>query len=151
MDSEAQGSVTAGDFNATPARRPAIAVSSTSLASKSASSSGAMRSDSFSAATPSSPAARPRRQHAHRDRWLHRRRKHLGFDAALELFDHALLGFARKGEPLVFLADSRDRPVEEHQREVLRVLAAELVDAPENRADSLKRIERGQVIASVAR
>ena len=40
---------------------------------------------------------------------------------------------AREREALVLAADARDRAVDEHQREVLRLLAAELVEAPESR------------------
>src|SRR5256885_2841426 len=49
-----------GDFRITPALNPAIAVSSTSAASRSASSPGPSRSDNFIAATPTMPAVKMR-------------------------------------------------------------------------------------------
>ena len=53
------------------------------------------------------------------------------------------LHLPREGEALVLAADARHRSVDEHQREVLGLLAAELVEPPEDRADA---IERGRVL-----
>ena len=60
---------------------------------------------------------------------------------ALNLPDEVRLHLAGEGESLVHVADAGDRAVHEHQLEVLRVLAAELVETPENRADPLERLE----------
>src|SRR5262245_31146539 len=47
----------------------------------------------------------------------------------------------RERKALVRLADARHRPIDEHQLEILRVFAAELVQAPEDRADTVERFE----------
>src|SRR5262249_13689916 len=52
---------------------------------------------------------------------------------------------AREREALVRLADLRHGPVDEHQLEILRMLAAEVVEAPENRADSIERLELAEL------
>src|SRR5215831_2161870 len=51
---------------------------------------------------------------------------------------------AREGEAFVSLADPWHRPIDEHQLEVLRMLAAEVVKAPEDLADALDRLGGGQ-------
>src|SRR2546430_7523300 len=93
-------------------------------------------------------AEQARDQHAHRNGGLHRGWKHLGLDAALELGDDVALGFASEREAFVFAADSRHGSVEKHEREVLRMLTAELVDAPEDRADSQQRVEPLERVAT---
>ena len=67
--------------------------------------------------------------------------RHSRVDAGLNLPDQVRLHLAGEREPLVHLADAGDRAVHEHQLEVLRVLAAELVEAPEYRADPVERLE----------
>src|SRR5207342_2699989 len=67
--------------------------------------------------------------------------KYSRIDAGLNLPDQVRLHLAGESEPLVHLADAGDRAVHEHQLEVLRVLAAELVEAPEDRADPIERLE----------
>ena len=57
-----------------------------------------------------------------------------------------LLHVADEGEPLVLAADAGHRSIDEHQGEVLRVLAAEFVDAPEDRADAIQRRQRGESV-----
>src|SRR5262249_12118714 len=46
----------------------------------------------------------------------------------------------------VFAADARHRALEEHQGEVLRLFAAELVEPPEYRAYAVERRQRAQVL-----
>src|SRR5512138_93824 len=84
------------------------------------------------------------------------RRKGAAVDAALDVGDEVLLHLARKREAFVRLADAGDRPIDEHQLEVLRLLPAELVEAPENRTDALERrnlvelgVERVRAVAAV--
>src|SRR5262249_19185577 len=62
-----------------------------------------------------------------------------GVDARLQQLDDVLFAFAREREPLVLAADSRNRLVEKHQREILGVLAAELVEPPEDGSHALDR------------
>jgi len=66
--------------------------------------------------------------------------QHLRVDAGLDLRDEVRLHLAGEREPLVHLADAGDRAVHEHQLEVLRMLAAEFVKAPEDRADPIERL-----------
>ena len=57
----------------------------------------------------------------------------------------AASSLAGEREALVLAADARHRAVDEHQREVLRLLAAELVEAPEACADALERRRSARV------
>src|SRR6185295_48222 len=62
-------------------------------------------------------------------------------DAALNLADQLFFHFPGEREPLVRLADSGNGSVHKHELEVLRLLAAELVEPPENTFDALERLE----------
>ena len=104
---------------------------------------GPSRSERRTAATPSSPIVSRRKATARR----HVAGKCACVDAALWICgDQLCLHLAREREALVLAADARHRPVHEHQREVLRMLAAELVEAPEDRrgrARAAASVERG--------
>ena len=63
-------------------------------------------------------------------------------NASLDLVHQVTLRFPDERKPLVFAVDARHGPVHEHQFEVLRVIAAELVEPPENGADPRERFER---------
>src|SRR5262245_55438703 len=65
-----------------------------------------------------------------------------GFDRALDAHDHVVLHLADEAEALPVIADARHAAVEEHQREVLGVLLAELVVAPEDFAERVGGIRR---------
>jgi len=78
-------------------------------------------------------------QRAHRDHRVDARRQIAGVDAGAKLFEDLLLSLARERKPFVLAADARHRPLDEHQREVLRLLAAELVEPPERSAHALDR------------
>ena len=73
------------------------------------------------------------------------RRERARIDARLDLGDEVRPQLAREREALVRLADARHRSVDEHQLEVLRLLTAEFVEAPENAADALQRVDPGEL------
>src|SRR5207244_2232677 len=83
------------------------------------------------------PLASPDQQRAHGDERIERLGQLAGVDAGLKLLDDLQLAFACEREALVLPADARNRLVEKHQREILRVVAAELVEAPEDGAHAL--------------
>src|SRR5439155_5372099 len=86
-------------------------------------------------------------QHSHRDGRLERGRQVTGADARLQLREDLSAHLTRKREALVRLADARYRPLEKHQREILRMLAAELVEALETAA---RLLERRHLLARLA-
>ena len=94
----------------------------TSRASSSAISVGPL-SDSRIPATPST-AIVSRCSGYHR---IHRRRQCFLVDAALNVRDQGAFHLADEFEPLVLPDDARHRMIDEHQREVLRMVAAEVV------------------------
>ena len=63
------------------------------------------------------------------------RRKIAGGNRVLDELGHVLLHLADEPEALPVAADARHGAVDEHQGEVLGMRLAELVDAPESRAD----------------
>ena len=127
-----------------PARSPVSAASSVSRASASASSPGASRSQSRMTATPWIAASRMRKTASA----FVPGGKSPASITALNLRGDRFLHVAHEAEPLPVAADPRHGPVEEHQREVLGVRLAELVDPPEARADRVHRI--GATGASLA-
>ena len=62
------------------------------------------------------------RQHPKHDGRIKRLGQRALVDAGLDLGDQLFLDLARNGEALVFPADPRNRAIDEHQREMLRVL-----------------------------
>src|SRR5439155_15139343 len=60
------------------------------------------------------------------------------------------LHVADEREPLVLARDARHVAVDEHQCEVLRVIAAELVQPPEHRPNAIERRERREIGAAGA-
>src|SRR5207244_13388034 len=99
-------------------------------------------------------AEQAHRQHSHRDGRLERGRQVTGADARLQLREDLSAHLTRKREALVRLADARYRPLEKHQREILRLLGAELVEALEAGAGLLERrlllVMLGGVVVAVA-
>lgn len=75
-------------------------------------------------------------------------REFAGVDHGLNLLRHALPHLAHEAEPLPVAADPRHRAVDEHQREVFRVGLAELIEAPEARADRVHRANRRGFLAA---
>ena len=119
-----------------PARRPAIVVSMASRTSASASTSGGSRCDSCNDVMPMTGAQRSRSATSARTV----AGKHSLVDAALHAGEDACLEIRHERELLVFAADARHVPVEEHEREVLRLPLAELVEAPDRVADVVERV-----------
>ncbi len=129
------------------AGRPA-STSSTSCARRSASSPGARRSDRRM----TGDAEQAHRQQPDGDDRLRRSAGSTPASMhACSCSTRCALHLAREREALVLPADARHRAVDEHQREVLRLLAAELVQAPENRPHALERLERRRARSRPAR
>src|SRR6266542_4526278 len=66
---------------------------------------------------------------------LSSRREQSSVDYGLDVCGHLMLHLADESKPLPVLADARNRAIEEHQREILRMALAELVQPPEACAD----------------
>ena len=119
-----------------PVRRPVNAASSVSRASASESSPGATRPHRRATAAPVVAATRMRKtawawvpagkRPASMARWIP------APSCRLQVADEL--------EPLPVLADLRDRAIEEHQREILRMRLAEFVDPPERSPDWLQQV-----------
>src|SRR5262245_31294392 len=62
-----------------------------------------------------------------------------GIDAALQVLDEPLPGSANEGEALVLPGNARNRSIEEDEREVLRMVTAELVQLPKHGSDAFER------------
>ena len=77
-----------------------------------------------------------------RDVGIYRRWEDTLVDAALHASEDAVLEFGHERELLVFPADAWHVSIQEHEREVLRLLLAELVEAPDRVANVLQRIGR---------
>ena len=70
-------------------------------------------------------------------------RQQSSIDDALDVRGESSFHFADETKPLPVMANRRHRSIEEHQREILGMVFAELVEAPETSADFLNRIDRG--------
>jgi hypothetical protein len=68
------------------------------------------------------------------------RRQQPGLDAAMDGRHHAPLHVGHERELLVLAADARDAAIEKDQGEILRVGAAEFVEAPDGARQILERI-----------
>ena len=71
---------------------------------------------------------------------LRTRRARAGVDGLLDAQHHVVLHFADEAEAFPVFADAGHAAVEKHQGEVLRVLLAEFVVAPEHRAQAIGRV-----------
>src|SRR5439155_8390288 len=84
-------------------------------------------------------------ERAHRDERVERLRQFASVDARLNPLDDLALALARERETPVLAADARHRLVDEHQREILRMVAAELVKPPEDGANALELRAAGEL------
>jgi hypothetical protein len=86
-----------------------------------------------------------RHQHPKGNRGVEARGKNMRVDAALDFDDQPVRDLTCEREPLVFAADAGHGAVDEHEREVFRVLAAEFIQMPETVANARK----GLVVAAL--
>src|SRR4029450_13046588 len=83
-----------------------------------------------------------------RDHRIHRWWKSFLVDATLDMGNKGALHLADEFEALVLSDDARHRVIDEHQREVLRLVAAEVVEILEKDADPIQRVEGLQPIGA---